>query len=42
MVAGLEEISKGELYINNKLVNDVEPKDRILPWYSKAMLSIPT
>ena len=28
MVAGLEEISEGELYINDKLVNDVEPKDR--------------
>ena len=28
MVAGLEEISKGELYIGAKLVNDVEPKDR--------------
>ncbi len=28
MVAGLEEISKGELYIDNKLENDVEPKDR--------------
>ena len=28
MVAGLEEISKGELYIDNKLMNDVEPKDR--------------
>ena len=28
MVAGLEEISKGELYIGDKLVNDVEPKDR--------------
>ncbi len=28
MVAGLEEISKGELYIDDKLVNDVEPKDR--------------
>ena len=28
MVAGLEEISKGELYIDGKLVNDVEPKDR--------------
>ncbi len=28
MVAGLEEISKGELYIDNKLCNDVEPKDR--------------
>ena len=28
MVAGLEEISKGELYIDNKCVNEVEPKDR--------------
>ncbi|WP_297376512.1 sn-glycerol-3-phosphate ABC transporter ATP-binding protein UgpC [uncultured Helcococcus sp.] len=28
MVAGLEEISQGELYIDDKLVNDVEPKDR--------------
>lgn len=28
MVAGLEEISKGELYIDDVLVNDVEPKDR--------------
>lgn len=28
MVAGLEEITSGELYINDKLVNDVEPKDR--------------
>lgn len=28
MVAGLEEISKGELYIGDRLVNDVEPKDR--------------
>ena len=28
MIAGLEEISKGELYIGGNLVNDVEPKDR--------------
>lgn len=28
MVAGLEEISKGELYIGDRLVNNVEPKDR--------------
>ena len=28
MVAGLEEISSGELYIGDKLVNDVAPKDR--------------
>ena len=28
MVAGLEEITEGELWIGNKLVNDVAPKDR--------------
>ncbi len=28
MIAGLEEISSGELYIGDKLVNDVVPKDR--------------
>ena len=28
MIAGLEEISEGELYIADKLVNDVAPKDR--------------
>ena len=26
MIAGLEDISSGELYIDGKLVNDVEPK----------------
>jgi multiple sugar transport system ATP-binding protein len=28
MIAGLEEITQGELYIGEKLVNDVAPKDR--------------
>ena len=28
MIAGLEEISEGELYIDGKLMNDVSPKDR--------------
>lgn len=28
MIAGLEDISAGELYIDDRLVNDVEPKDR--------------
>lgn len=30
MIAGLEEISSGELYINGEYMNDVEPKDRDL------------
>ena len=28
MIAGLEEATSGEIYINDKLVNDVSPKDR--------------
>ncbi len=28
MIAGLEEITEGELYIGNRLVNDIAPKDR--------------
>jgi multiple sugar transport system ATP-binding protein len=28
MIAGLEDISEGEMYIGDKLVNDVAPKDR--------------
>lgn len=28
MIAGLEEISDGECYIGDRLVNDVQPKDR--------------
>ena len=28
MIAGLEEISSGELYIDDKMVNDLAPKDR--------------
>ena len=28
MIAGLEDITSGELWIGDRLVNDVEPKDR--------------
>ncbi|MCX5703607.1 MAG: ATP-binding cassette domain-containing protein, partial [Candidatus Omnitrophica bacterium] len=28
MIAGLEDISEGDIYIGNKLVNDVPAKDR--------------
>ncbi|MFH0793774.1 MAG: ATP-binding cassette domain-containing protein, partial [bacterium] len=28
MVAGLEEVTRGEVYIGDRLVNDVPPKDR--------------
>ena len=41
MVAGLEEISGGELTIGGKLMNDVEPKDRDIAWCSRATPCIP-
>ena len=28
MIAGLEEITKGEIYIGDRLINNIEPKDR--------------
>ncbi len=28
MIAGLEEVSEGEIYIGDRMVNDVQPKDR--------------
>ena len=36
MIAGLEEISSGELWIGDKLVNDVEPKDRDIAMVRKV------
>ena len=42
MIAGLEDISKGELYIGDKLVNNVPPKDRDIAMVFKAMLFILT
>ena len=43
MIAGLEEISKGEMYIGGRLINDVPPKDRLTsPWCSRATLCTPT
>ena len=42
MIAGLEEISGGELFIDGKQMNDVAPKDRESRWSSRTMLSIRT
>ena len=33
MVAGLEEITSGDLVIDGKRVNDLDPKDRAIPTY---------
>src|SRR6188768_123401 len=35
MIAGLEDISAGELYIGDKLVNHIPPKDRDIDGVSK-------
>ncbi len=42
MVAGLEDITSGELYIDDKLVNDVPRKIVISRWFSRTMRSIRT
>lgn len=42
MIAGLEEISKGELYIGDRLVNDVPRRTAISRWCSRTMLCIRT
>ena len=38
MIAGLEEISKGEMYIGGRLINDVPPKDRDIAMVFPIML----
>ena len=42
MVAGLEEISSGELKIGDRLVNDVHPRIATSPWCSRTTPSTPT
>ena len=42
MLAGLEEITAGELYIGDTLVNNCTPKERILRWCFRAMRCFPT
>ena len=37
MIAGLEDISSGELYIDDEYKNDTAPKDRDIAMVSKAM-----
>ena len=36
MIAGIEEISSGELKIDGRVVNDVEPKDRDIAMVSRT------
>ena len=41
MIAGLEDISSGELWMDDCLMNMVEPKTGICPWYFRIMPYIP-
>ena len=41
MIAGLEEISSGELYIDDKIVNNVEPVDRDIAMVFQNYASYP-
>lgn len=38
LVAGLEDIEKGEIYIGDRLVNELDPKDRNVAMVFKIML----
>ena len=42
MVAGLEDITSGELWIGDKLMNDVEPKDRDIAMVFQNYAIFPT
>jgi multiple sugar transport system ATP-binding protein len=42
MIAGLEEISEGRIYIGDRLVNDVPPRTGTSPWSSRITPSTPT
>jgi len=41
MVAGLEDITEGEIFIGEKVVNEVLQKIVISPWFFKIMLCTP-
>lgn len=42
MIAGLEEITEGELFIGDRLVNDIAPKDRDIAMVFQSYASIPS
>ena len=42
MIAGLEDISEGKIWIGDRLVNDVPPRIGISPWSFRIMPCIRT
>lgn len=41
MVAGLERVTSGDIWIDRKRVTEMEPKIAASRWYFETMLSIP-
>ena len=41
MIAGLEDISSGELWVDGEIENYKEPRAGISPWYFRIMRCIP-
>jgi multiple sugar transport system ATP-binding protein len=41
MIAGLEEISQGDIFIGDRRVNDVTPKDRDVAWVAESFVPYP-
>ena len=42
LISGLEDITSGEIYIGDKVVNNVHPKDRDIAFVFQSMRSIRT
>ena len=42
MIAGFEEITKGELYMDGRVVNDIAPGERNIATVSYTHLTLPT
>ncbi|CDK79487.1 Maltose/maltodextrin transport ATP-binding protein MalK [Klebsiella pneumoniae IS22] len=42
MIAGLETITSGDLFIGDTRMNEIPPAERGVGWYSSLMHSIPT
>ena len=41
MIAGLEEITAGKVYIGDRIVNDVPARTETLPWFFRTTPFIP-
>ena len=42
MIAGLEEVTQGDIFIDDQLINYVAPKTGILPWFFRITPCIHT